>query len=415
MERIAGSYQRKDQPLIQSDLQINPNEYVEFDGAKLPVKGPFTSAIAQFGAVTLYSSFPAEIPLYYSIVNKTVHWGELKRKLPGKVHQVPPGTAIKIGWGTRTWKDEKLLPAIAPHIALSDAIAQYKELLLLAVARRVETCPPGKIALSCSGGVDSQLIAWALLQLGVDFIPFTACTSYKSWDIYHARRNLSAMKGPIPIPILITQEVVLDQISEALTLYEDIGPTEKYMQQAISHVAIARQCAAMGITSIFNGHGQDDIQGGMRGIYKELVALPDTKENAETWRDERLRAFNDQQLAWDLNKLFSSIFRHYGVHVRMPYYDWDLMNWALSQRLNIIPIDKNKPFIKKAASIILPPGLWNDPNYSSTGYTKGTGWQDAGSSKLKAFVRSIALETNDILFGESSQIQENFPGARSKQ
>lgn len=396
MQRIAGSYQRKDQPLIQSDLQINPNEYAEFDGAKLPVKGPFTVAIAQFGTVTLYSSFPAEIPLYYSIVKKEVHWGELKRKLPGKVHQVPPGTAIKIGVGTKTWKHEKLKPAIAPHIALPDAIAQYKELLLSAVAKRLETCPPGKIALSCSGGVDSQLIAWALLQLGVDFIPFTACTSYKSWDIHHAKRNLAAMGASSPIPVLIDKQTVDESIEEALVLFEDIGATPEYMRQAICHVAIARQCAALGVTTIFNGHGQDDVMGGMRSIYKELIALPDTVENAQIWRDERIRAFNDQRLVWDINKLFSSIFRYYGVNVRMPYYDWDFMNWALSQRMNIIPISKTKPFVRKAATIILPPGLWNKDDYASTGYLTGTGLKD--SVVLRDYIDSTARQTYQKLF-----------------
>ncbi|AUB37473.1 Asparagine synthetase B [Nostoc flagelliforme CCNUN1] len=409
MERITGTYNKKSQPIIQSDLQINPKEYAEFDGTKLPIKGPFTAAITQFGTTTLYSSFPAEIPLYYSIVKKVVHWGELKRKLPGKVYQVPPGTAIKIGLGTKTWKHEKLKPAIAPQITLPDAIAEYRELLLQSVAKRLETCPPGKIALSCSGGVDSQLIAWALLQLGVDFISFTACTSYRSWDFHHAKRNLAAMDANPPIPVLIDKQAVDESIEEGLLLFEDIGTTPQHMWQAVCHVAIARQCAALGVTSIFNGHGQDDVMGGMRGIFKELIALPDTIENAQIWRDERIRAFNDQQLVWDINKLFSSIFRHYGIHVRMPYYDWDFMNWVLAQRINIIPINKNKPFVKKAAMVILPRGLWSKEDYISTGYVKGVGFRDSAALELRDYVDSSARQAYNKLF-----LQENFPASSAQ-
>lgn len=415
MERITGSYYRTSQPIIQSDLQINPEEYAEFDGTKLPIKGPFTAALAQFGSVTLYSSFPAEIPLYYSIANRGVHWGELKRKLPGIAHQVPPGTAIKISYlGTRTWKHQKLKPAIAPQISIPEAINQYKELLLKAVLKRLETCPPGKIALSCSGGVDSQLVGWALVQLGVDFIPFTACTSPKSSDIYHARRSLAAMGANPPIPVLINKQTVIDSIEEAILLFEELGPTPQHIRQAICHVAIARQCADLGVTSIFNGHGQDDIMGGMRGIFKELIALPDTVENAKIWRDERIRAFRDQRLVWDVNKLFSSIFRHYDIHVRMPYYDWDLMNWALSQRLNIIPVNKNKPFVRKAAAAILPVGLWNKDDYKSTGYLTGAGLKD--STALKNFIDLAAIQTSGKVFQtEASNLQENFPASRGEQ
>jgi asparagine synthetase B (glutamine-hydrolysing) len=410
MERITGTYTKQSPPLIQSDLQINPTEYTEFDGTKLPVKGPFTVAIAQFGTVTLYSSFPAEIPLYYTIVEKVVHWGEMKRKLPGRVHQVPPGKAVKItGLGNRVWKHQKLKPAIAPQIALPDAIAEYRELLLKAVKSRLETCPPGKIALSCSGGVDSLLVAWALKELGVDFLPFTACTSSKSSDISQARRNLKAMGITEPIPVFIDRQTVLDSVEEALLLFEDIGPTPEYMRQAIAHVAIARHAAAAGVTSIFNGHGQDDLMGRMRSIYKEIVGLPDTVENAEIWRDERLRAFNDQTLVWDVNKLFSSIFRHYGIHVRMPYYDWDFMNWVLSQRLNIVPISKDKPFVQKAAAIILPPGTLK-PDYTSTGYVTGAGIKD--NLAFRDFLDTTAKEAYRKLFG-GSNVQENFPGSNN--
>ncbi|MEH2067875.1 MAG: asparagine synthase-related protein [Nostoc sp.] len=406
MERITGNYTKQSPSLIQSDFQINPTEYAEFDGTKLPVNGPFTVAIARFGTVTLYSSFPAEIPLYYSIDNKEIHWGELRRKLPGKVHQVTPGTAIKIGHGTKVWKHEKLKPAIAPQIALPDAIARYKELLLKAVSARLETCPSGKIGLSCSGGVDSLLIAWALKELGVDFLSFTACTSYKASDISQARRNLKAMDLAEPIPVLIDRQTVVDSIEEALILFEDIGPTQEYMRQAIAHVALARHAAAAGVTSIFNGHGQDDLMGRMRSIYKEIVGLPDTVGNAEIWRDERLRAFNDQTLVWDVNKLFSSIFRHYGIHVRMPYYDWDFMNWVLSQRLNIIPISKDKPFVQKAAAIVLPSGVCK-PDYTSTGYVTGAGFKD--NLSFRDFVDNTARQAYRKLF-ESSNVQENFPG-----
>jgi asparagine synthetase B (glutamine-hydrolysing) len=401
MQIIEGFYHRKESnPITLKDYQINPTVFQEFEGVKLPINGPFTTAIASHGSVILYSSFPAEIPLYYSVVEKQIYWSEYKRTLPGIPHQVKPGTAVRLDHKKTVWQAPVLRPEIKLEpVTIEDAIAQYRQLLLEAVGKRLQTVRSGKIALSCSGGVDSQLIAWALLQHGVDFTPFTAATTPNAHDIRYARRNLKAMKGTQPVPILITKEVVKDCIEDAVRLYEDIGPTPKYMQQAVCHTAIARKLAESGYSTIFNGHGQDDIMGGLRGIYKEVVNLSDTILNAEYWRDERLRAFRDQSLAWDVNKLFSAIYRHYNVEVRMPYYDWDLMEWALSQRLNIIPIDKNKPFVKLAARKLLPKGLWDTDDYQSTGYTKGTGWQDPAVAELADFVAAIAETTFTGLFG----------------
>lgn len=394
MQKIIGNYGLNDSTVKQLNYQITPFKFKEKAGYKLPISGPFTVAIAQHGEAILYSSVSGEIPLYYGIKPKRIYWAERKRDLPADVNawQVAPGKAVvwNIKKGISTVDVEAFpRPPIQEKVDLEDAIDEYSKLLLLAVERRLQNTT-GKIAVSCSGGVDSLLVTWALLKLNAEIVPFTACLRPNSPDVKEASITLQQLGAPPTTPILITKEVITNCLPEALVLYGDLGPTPKYMQQATCHVAIARACKDRKLTTIFNGHGQDDIQGGLRGIYKELYELPDTIENAEFWRDERQRAIKDQQLMWDLNKLFSVIFREYGVNVQMPYYDGDLLEWAFSQPLNIIPISKNKPFIRKVAQRLLPPGSWSTPSYVSTGYTKGTGWEDPQCKELKDYLKLYA-------------------------
>ncbi|MBD0301726.1 MAG: hypothetical protein ICV85_05965, partial [Tolypothrix sp. T3-bin4] len=218
MQIIEGFYNRQEGKAIAlKDHQIVPFVWREFEGIDLPINGPFTVVEASHGSVLLYSSFPAEIPLYYSVVEKQIYWSESKRTLPGVAHQVKPGTAVRINHRKQTWEAPILRPPIRHEVITVDqAIAEYRELLLQAVGNRLKTVRSSKIALSCSGGVDSQLIAWALREHGVDFTPFTAATTANAHDIVHARRNLKAMGCVPPIPVFITKDVVKDCIEEAV-------------------------------------------------------------------------------------------------------------------------------------------------------------------------------------------------------
>ncbi|MHC5897585.1 hypothetical protein, partial [Nostoc sp.] len=89
-------------------------------------------------------------------------------------------------------------------------------------------------------------------------------------------------------------------------------------------------------------------------------------------------------------KMFASTFRHYGIHVRMPYYDRDLLNWAFSQPISIIPATFDKSFVRDFATTVLPNGEWLNKKYS-VGYLTGAGLS----------LKQLLLKKNPFLASES--------------
>ncbi|MHC5897617.1 hypothetical protein, partial [Nostoc sp.] len=68
--------------------------------------------------------------------------------------------------------------------------------------------------------------------------------------------------------------------------------------------------------------------------------------------------------------------------------------------------NKNKPFVRKAAMLILPRGLWSNEDYVSTGYVKGVGVRDSAALELRDHIDLVARQACSKLF-----LQENFPGS----
>jgi asparagine synthetase B (glutamine-hydrolysing) len=370
MQRIVGRYSLRSQAVSQSDHQIEPQHFITVEGVKLPIRGPFTQAICQRGTAVLYVSQPGEVPLYYSLTPGWVHWHEQKLALPGTAKRINQGEAII--WnpqGCRTEKvDELPLPAIGEPTPVENAIQQYKDLLIKAIARRL---PPAikTVAVSQSGGIDSLMVTWALLRLGIQVVPLTVCTGTTDPDIEVAASVLPQMQAPDPVPILIKPAEVPSLMQEALLCFEDADVGN--IKMSIGNLLMARKCRELGIDVIFNGHAQDDMHGvgGLAlGNFKKLSGTP-----SERWRDARRKETHD---ATGMVKMFASTFRRYSVQVRMPYYDADLLEWTFSQPTTVIPVHHAKPFARAVACSILPPGPWLEPKYNSTGYITGAGFYE---------------------------------------
>ena len=362
MQRIAGHYTARSRDIKQLDHQISPQHFKLVDGHKLPIRGPFTQVICQRGTAVLSVSQPGEVPLYYSTSPGKISWHEQKLALSGSVERIPQGTAI-------VWTPQSLFeypvdqlprPEIRPPQPQSTAIAQYRQCILNACAVRTLK----RVAIAQSGGTDSLLLAEALLRLGVEVVPMTICSGLDDLDIRAAQGSLQAM-GLSTLPIVIPANHLPALIREALICLETVESSN--VRMAIGNLLMARKCKQLGITMIFTGHGQDDVFG--KGTLMKAVVAQQTGSPSEQWRDARIAG---TAATAGMLKMFSATFRRYGVEVRHPYYDADLLEWAFAQSVETLPIEYKKQFVHAVARDALPNGFWLDEKHS-IGYLSGSG------------------------------------------
>jgi asparagine synthetase B (glutamine-hydrolysing) len=392
--RLQGRFSLGAKLVSQCDYQIEPKAFIPTAGHPFPIGGPFSEVWSAPGRLCLYVSQPGETPLYYRSTPREIVWSEHRLHLgpDAPVHKVEPGTVVEWNHGESSpivHRIEELPnPPIAPPMK-RDPIGAYLERLTTAVQQRVATLDHGSIGIAMSGGADSTLIAWILQQLNVPFTPFTACAEPTAPDAQRAIMIAKALQFPAPVlcPASMSN---LDDLRVVAALYGGIGRTTRILQQGMSHLAIVRACQSHGINAIFCGHGQDDIMGRFASFYPDQQErLRTAQQNgspqqiSEVWRDIRRESVQSQPQLHEVISLYASIFRRYYIQVRMPYFDHGVLGWVFSQSTGVIPITHlYKPFVQQ---IMVQLGLeeFFPSNYTSTGFTRGTGFpQDIGFGDL---------------------------------
>lgn len=371
MQRITGSYSQKSSPVCQSQYQTKAISYASALGYKIPVRCGASLVECDRGNALLYSSWSGEIPLYYTIQNGTLYWHEQQLALPGRANLVQKGQAVvwnRVEGIYTEIVEEVPRPLIRSNSEVGQAVEEYKNLLISAVKSRLQSLESTtRIAVSQSGGLDSCLVAWALKELGVNFISLVACGSLDDWD-YQMATQVLAEWGIVPQPVLVAVRDMPSLFDEAVLCYE--SHQFDNLQMAVCNVAIARVAKSLGVTAIFNGHAHDDFMGSHGLVQAEYKKLQGTE--SERWRDARRNAIS----GIGMEKMFSTTFRRYGIEVRMPFFDTDLVEWMLAQPTTIIPVKAKKPFARIVARKLLPPGEWSRPVYNQRGYINGAGFYE---------------------------------------
>jgi hypothetical protein len=373
MQRLSGKCNpRRDKDFLFIDYAISPVHFKTVDDFNIPLFCGASLVRSKNGKVCLFTGWSHEIPLYYSIYHDNLYWHEQQLALPRQMRPVLVERGQAVIWhperGVATYDIEAIPqpPIRNDEVSLDQAIEEYLNLLLDAVANRVSNSPH-PIAVSQSGGLDSCLVAWALKHLGVDFIPLVACSSLEDWDYQMAQLVLSQI-GIEPTAVLITLRELPELFDEAVFCYESTQFDN--LQMAVANVAIARRCRELGVKTIFNGHAHDDLMGSeglVQGKFKQLQGT-----ESERWRDAR----RDSMSGFGMEKMFSSTFRRHGIKVQMPFFDTDLANWILSQTTDIIPVKARKPFARLATRKVLPMGEWSREVYNRHGYITGAGFYE---------------------------------------
>jgi asparagine synthetase B (glutamine-hydrolysing) len=221
-----------------------------------------------------------------------------------------------------------------------DAIATFSELFLKAVSKRIPD-KNIKVGVLLSGGVDSTLIAYALKELGVETICYTASFDNpdgedphdliaskkvaKEYNLTH--KIISATKEDIP---RLTKEVASSiETSDAVKVAVGI-PFYICAQEAIKD----------GCKVLFSGLGAEEI---MAGYQRHKVA--------EDINEECLRGLlgmHERDLYRD-----DILTMHQGIELRLPFLDRALIEFSLSVSSTLkIKDEHSKYLLRKSAQAI---------------------------------------------------------------
>lgn len=405
MKRLIGKFDGTT-TINQWVYQTPPTRFKKIEKLKIPICGGYSEIKSSGEAIHLYCSVTGEVPIYFSLANDCIFWHEQSLAIPGKARLVEKGELIT--WskhnGINSYPLTDDLPRpFVKEITVQDAIDQYTQLLLQSVEQRINSLPldaQNKIAISQSGGLDSFLVTWALSKLGVEVFPITANTDATDWDAKYASQTLAELNLPFysaHIPV----EDLNSLFREAILCCE--SPQEDNLRMAACNIAIARKAQKLGCKTIFTGHGHDDLHGSS-GLTVATFKSLTSGSVWQRWRDARRKAFS----GIGMDKMFSSTYRRYGIHVRTPFYDNTLVRFALSLPLTIAPAQAGKPFAIAVTRHLMPGvGLWGGEKYIRRGFGVGAGFY-RNQRIQEAIEASLAAAAEGLKFFKKEYAWEWF-------
>lgn len=184
------------------------------------------------------------------------------------------------------------------------------------------------LALSYSGGTDSNCILFSCLEIGIKPILYTyTVKGYLSPDLQISKRVAEFFKLKLYI-CEIPKET--DSIyNDVMRMFKDGISGKVNIQCMHGHYYVAPQVKEK---IILNGSGID----GIYGVYKNMVLV----KKSYKWnilRQEHLNKPNDDAMIYQ-----SELFKRYGIQVYYPYRQKNILDYLMSKSYDEINKPKNK-------------------------------------------------------------------------
>ncbi|MEI7511088.1 MAG: asparagine synthase-related protein [Candidatus Peregrinibacteria bacterium] len=235
--------------------------------------------------LTLFRDWVGETPLHYYEEKETGNFIfastiqtiiQITGAKASDVINMKPGTMLQISEKSDLKETEySSLQSIPENteITRSEAAKKLREKLEFATTTRLETSPTGKTAVAFSGGIDSLITAFLLLQSGKfsqeNPLPLYTfhCSDFpedKQSDIFHARNAYKWLKEQFPemvrlIPVKATKEEIFEKIPTVVASLED--KMDFNVLPAIVAYFVAEKMAEDGHKVAFGGEGADELCG----------------------------------------------------------------------------------------------------------------------------------------------------------
>lgn len=270
----------------------------------------------------------------------------IRRMAPGERFRVKDGKIVE------RWRQ---LPVLRPAVkggSLDDAVAQFEEHLLAAVARHVQADVPFGVLLS--GGLDSSAVVVAMAKLGIDIRAFTARFDKPS-DEDKAAAGLAAKVGARHTTVSYGADDFWAGVGELAWTMDDLA-TDYSSLPLLKLMATAKQ----DVKILLSGEGGDELLAGYKGyrlpwwrVWLKKGRAGDAVPFAGLFKDAKLVAApGDVDVPWatdgftrlqkrqgpdicewlphDLLLRLDRVSMAHGIEGRVPYLDDHFSAWAFA-------------------------------------------------------------------------------------
>jgi asparagine synthase (glutamine-hydrolysing) len=235
-----------------------------------------------------------------------------------ETHTFRPGKVARIDGMGFHFKDGRLVeqPDFR-ELDLKSAGQHLCKILVGSAERRVSDV--ARVAVAFSGGVDSVTVALLAKLCNVE-TDLVCVTLPKQREAIFAKRAAKALDMPFHLATL-SEEDVEKTLPKALWLIEEPDPVSASI--AVPMLWVAEQSVRLGCRVMIAGQGGDELFGG----YSRY--LRDYAEDGMLGLQRSI--FRDVSLSYDANlQRDNKICAHYGLELRLPFADWEVMRFALS-------------------------------------------------------------------------------------
>jgi len=234
------------------------------------------------------------------------------------VKSFPPGFIGFFQQGKCSFRPVKILtkPEKKLTFSIEESVDRLKTLLFDAVASRIRNLK--KAGLAFSGGLDSSIIAFLLKKCCVD-VHLITVGSIRSKEINFAANLAEELSLPIHIRRFKASEVE-EILPRVIWLIEELSPLS--VSISIPFYWIAETTANLKLKVLFTGQGGDELFGGYRK-YLDVFRSLGVNGVEET-------LFHDVKMSYRMNfERDEKVCAFHGIEMRLPFADWNLINYAL--------------------------------------------------------------------------------------
>ncbi len=264
-------------------------------------------------------------PLYWSEDGQFVALASERKALwrigMADARSFPPGTLAHVDEGIHFEKIREL-ESRTIEIEDDDAVAGLDRLLMESARKRFQDLR--QVCIAFSGGLDSAVTLHYAKAVGCD-VKLLSVGLEGSGELDHAEKVAREMGAPIDVERKGIGDVE-EAIPKVLWYIEEPDPMK--VQVAVPLYWVGREAASRGLHFVAAGQGSDELYGGYRKF---------TETYARAGRAAVMQELFDAVVkSYEINyQRDEQVFTPSGVELRLPFTDWDLIQFSVGLPLRL--------------------------------------------------------------------------------